>query len=131
MENGEPLSRFGFILRSTGLQNVRNWHISDIDAASSNVRFRASFGRQREAPLGPVDHGLRRGHLVVGPGRRCLDIDDDGVLDVDQIVVKLLPKRAIHSRLAAAHPADDLWHRSAIRHFALLIVSLPACCLLI
>jgi len=32
---------------------------------------------QREAPLGPVDHGLDGSHLVIGSGRSCLDINDD------------------------------------------------------
>jgi hypothetical protein len=42
------------------------------------------LGPQRKAPFGPIDHGLSRGHLVVGSS--FLDIDDDGVLDIDQIV---------------------------------------------
>jgi hypothetical protein len=39
MENGEPLSRLGFILRWTGRQNVRNWHKADMLNALTNVRF--------------------------------------------------------------------------------------------
>src|ERR687892_26596 len=37
------------------------------------------LGPQGEALLGPVDHGLCCRHLIVGSGRRCFDIDDDGV----------------------------------------------------
>ena len=55
-----------------GLSTLSNW-----------VRL---YRAQGEAGLRAIDHDPGGVDLVVGPGRRRLDIDDDRVLDVHEIV---------------------------------------------
>jgi len=40
---------------------------------------------ETEPPFRAIDHHRRGGDLVIGARRRRLDIDDHGMLDVDQI----------------------------------------------
>jgi len=47
---------------------------------------REALGLQTKPLLCALDHDGGRSHFVEGPGRRRFDIDDEGVLVIDQIV---------------------------------------------
>ncbi len=40
MENGEPLTRLGFVLRSASTPEVRNWRIPEMPDSASDGRLR-------------------------------------------------------------------------------------------
>ena len=44
------------------------------------------LGLEAEAVLGALDHGARRADLGLADRRGRLDVDDDGVVEVDQVV---------------------------------------------
>jgi hypothetical protein len=41
---------------------------------------------QAERRLASIKHGPGCGHLVIGARRRCLNVDDDSVLDINHVV---------------------------------------------
>jgi hypothetical protein len=45
-----------------------------------------SFGIETELILDPVDHSARRADLRLPNGATSLDIDNDGVIEVDQVI---------------------------------------------
>ena len=64
--------------------------------------------------FGTLDHGLGRGHFVVGAGRRGLHVDDNRVLDVDQIIEPVAELNALVGfggpGRTRVHRRDRLWH---------------------
>ena len=55
-------------------------------AGSVRAVSRKPVRLQAKSLTGPFNHVLCGRHLILGPRWRCLDIDDDRVLGVDQIV---------------------------------------------
>jgi hypothetical protein len=45
------------------------------------------FGPDAERFLGSLNHSSGRGHLVIGARWRCLDVDNDGVVNVDHTIM--------------------------------------------
>jgi hypothetical protein len=56
---------------------------------------------QAQVAFGAVDHGLGRLDLVIGACRRRFHVDDDGFVDVDQIVE---PVAELHALVGLGRP---------------------------
>jgi hypothetical protein len=95
------------------LTGVTNWDVRHDPAAdqpaeetASSVRGvgRKPFRLQIEAPLGAIEHGLCRFNLVIGTRWRGLDIDNDGILDIDQVVDPIAELHPLARALLARIP---------------------------
>jgi hypothetical protein len=77
------------------------------------------LGIEPEAVLDPLDHGPRRPNLRLPDGAAGLDVDNDGVVEVDQVVrrvgeegLALVRAGPLRGRI---RPRDELWRRRARR----------------
>ena len=77
------------------------------------------FRLRAEHLLIPIDHGSGCGHLVIGARWRCLDVDNDGVLYIDN-VVETVAKLYTLVRLCRPRRAGVRW-RYHLRRFAVRV----------